>query len=545
MTRQQDPAPSDTPEAHPAARADAPGDAAPAAAPDLTYHMRRLADQAPSMMAYWGRDLRCRFANLAYAHWAGVEPDGLVGRSISELLGPSLFALNEPHMRAALRGEPQRFERLATGHDGVQRHHLAMYLPDELNGEVVGFMSQVTDVTPLKQTQAQLQAAIDRLEAEATLRRTAEDDLIDVTQSLAITLDSIGAGFVGVDQAGRITRFNAVAQRVFEWDEVDAVGRTLGEVVQREGRSLESASTNAVEHLLAEAFPADEGREIMAVSRQGRRTPLELHVGPTRSPDGEVRGVALVFRDLTLLRQAETERAQHLADLRRSNAELEQFAYVASHDLQEPLRMVANYTELLAKRYQGQLDERADKYIHFASDGARRMQRLVADLLAYSRVGTQGQPLVATSSQQALRGVLDVLRQVVRESQARIEFDGLPMVMADPSQLHQLLQNLISNAIKFRGASPPCIVVKAEPAGAQWAFSVADNGIGLEMRFAERIFQMFQRLHELGRYEGSGMGLALCKRIVERHGGRIWVESTPGLGTSFHFTLPGVVKAPA
>jgi signal transduction histidine kinase len=121
----------------------------------------------------------------------------------------------------------------------------------------------------------------------------------------------------------------------------------------------------------------------------------------------------------------------------------------------------------------------------------------------------------------------------------------LPMVMADPSQLHQLLQNLISNAIKFRGASPPCIVVKAEPAGAQWAFSVADNGIGLEMRFAERIFQMFQRLHELGRYEGSGMGLALCKRIVERHGGRIWVESTPGLGTSFHFTLPGVVTAPA
>jgi PAS domain S-box-containing protein len=542
MSSRQEAARPDAQGDQPAGASDARAHAISGPESNMTYYMRRLADQAPSMMAYWDRDLRCRFANLAYAHWAGVDPDGLVGRSIADLLGAQLFALNEPHMRAALRGEAQRFERLASGHDGVQRHHLAMYLPDVLDGAVVGFMSQVTDVTPLKQTQAELQAAIDRLEAEAQRRRAAEENLIDVAQSLAITLESIGAGFVGVDHDGRITRFNAVAQRVFEWDETDAVGQSLWEVFQREDRPPQVSTMNPIDVLLAENFPADAGREVMAISRSGRRTPLDVHAGLTRSTDGSIRGLALVFRDLTLLRQAEDERARHLKELQRSNTELEQFAYVASHDLQEPLRMVANYTELLAKRYQGQLDEKADKYIHFASDGARRMQRLVADLLAYSRVGSQGQPLVATSSQQTLRGVLDVLRHVVREAQATIEFDRLPMVMADPSQLHQLLQNLVSNAIKFRGAASPHVVIRAEPDGVQWSFSVADNGIGLDMRFAERIFQMFQRLHEVGRYEGSGMGLAICKRIVERHGGRIWVESTPELGTTVRFTLARVER---
>jgi light-regulated signal transduction histidine kinase (bacteriophytochrome) len=253
---------------------------------------------------------------------------------------------------------------------------------------------------------------------------------------------------------------------------------------------------------------------------------------------GEVVGESSITRDIT-------ESRRRAKELQRSNAELEQFAYVASHDLQEPLRMVANYTELLARRYQGQLDEKADKYIHYASDGARRMQRLVSDLLAYSRVGSQGQPLEPTSSQMTMQDVLKGLQQVVRETGARLEFHDLPTVMADPGQLHQLLQNLVSNAIKFRREEAPHIVVTAIPDGAQWSFSVSDNGIGLEQRFAERIFQMFQRLHERGRYEGSGIGLAICKRIVERHGGRIWVESTPDVGSTFHFTLAGAERGSA
>lgn len=199
--------------------------------------------------------------------------------------------------------------------------------------------------------------------------------------------------------------------------------------------------------------------------------------------------------------------------------------------------MVANYTELLAERYRGKLDEKADKYIHYASDGARRMQRLVTDLLAYSRVGSQGKPLTAVRVEEVLKSVLTSIQPLIRETNAAVSHQGLPTVMADEVQLHQLLQNLFGNAIKFRSERDPQIQVTATRDGAFWLFSVSDNGIGMEMQYAERIFQMFQRLHEVGRYDGSGIGLAISKRIVERHGGRIWVEATPGQGSTFFFTL--------
>jgi PAS domain S-box-containing protein len=251
---------------------------------------------------------------------------------------------------------------------------------------------------------------------------------------------------------------------------------------------------------------------------------------PVRDAQDRVYAIGGISTDITELKRRD-------AELERSNAELEQFAYVASHDLQEPLRMVANYTELLAQRYRGQLDEKADKYIHYACDGARRMQRLVSDLLAYSRVGSQGKALLPVDAAKVLARVLESLQRLVRETGASIECGGLPTVLADEGQLSQLFQNLLSNALKFRSEAPPRIVVAAVPAGPRWQFSVADNGIGLDMRFAERIFQMFQRLHELGRYEGSGIGLAIAKRIVERHGGTISVESQPGAGTTFRFSL--------
>ena len=202
--------------------------------------------------------------------------------------------------------------------------------------------------------------------------------------------------------------------------------------------------------------------------------------------------------------------------------------------------MVANYTELLAQRYRGQLDERADKYIHYASDGARRMQRLVADLLTYSRVGSQGKPMSPVQSGQVLSAVVQSLQRLIGETDATIAHGALPAVLADEVQLHQVLQNLLSNANKFRSDKPPRIVVDAVAQGPRWLFSVADNGIGIDMQYAERIFQMFQRLHELGKYDGSGIGLAIAKRIVERHGGAIRVESQHGVGTTFFFTLHAV-----
>ncbi|MGC2557905.1 MAG: ATP-binding protein [Terriglobales bacterium] len=226
-------------------------------------------------------------------------------------------------------------------------------------------------------------------------------------------------------------------------------------------------------------------------------------------------------------------------DLTRSNRDLEQFAYVASHDLQEPLRMVAIYTQLLAERYQGKLDENADKYIHYAADGATRMQVLVKDLLAFSRVGSQGAKFRPTDCAAAVEIALQNLRAAVQESGARVECGPVPAVVADPTQLVQLFQNLIGNALKFRGSKTPVVSVTAEQTKQETIFSVADNGIGIAPEHAELVFAIFKRLHSRTEYPGSGIGLAICKKIVERHGGKIWVESQPGHGCTFRFTLPG------
>lgn len=225
-------------------------------------------------------------------------------------------------------------------------------------------------------------------------------------------------------------------------------------------------------------------------------------------------------------------------ELARSNRDLEQFAYVASHDLQEPLRMVATYTQLLAERYQGKLDENADKYIHYVVDGALRMQTLVRDLLAFSRVGRQGGSAALINCEAALELALKNLEAAIKESDARIEFERLPAIMGEASQLTQLFQNLIGNAIKFRGPESPVIHVTAEQSGREWCFAVTDNGIGIAPEHAELIFAIFKRLHTREEYPGSGIGLAICKKIVEQHGGRIWVESQPGRGCTFKFTLP-------
>lgn len=250
------------------------------------------------------------------------------------------------------------------------------------------------------------------------------------------------------------------------------------------------------------------------------------------------RQFAVIFSDVTERKRAEQAIQQMTEDLRRSNAELEQFAYVASHDLQEPLRMVSSYVQLLARRYQGKLDKDADDFIAYAVDGAKRMQNLINDLLAYSRVGTRSGESTSVSAEALLGEALSNLQFMIQETGAKITHEQLPMVKGDRIQLTQVFQNLIGNAIKFHGPESPCIHVSACQAQNEWVFSVRDNGIGIDPKFAERIFIIFQRLNDRTQYPGTGIGLAICKRIVLRHGGRIWVESEPGKGSVFYFSLP-------
>ncbi|MGH8515679.1 MAG: sensor histidine kinase, partial [Gammaproteobacteria bacterium] len=238
------------------------------------------------------------------------------------------------------------------------------------------------------------------------------------------------------------------------------------------------------------------------------------------------------------LEDANSALKKQAVELARSNAELEQFAYIASHDLQEPLRMVASYTQLLARRYQGRLDGDANEFIGFAVDGATRMQSQIQDLLNYSRLGKKEMDFEPTDCSAVLDRALVNLKVAVEESRATVTSDPLPAVTADGNQLVQLFQNLIGNAVKFRNHERPLIHVSAKRSGKEWLFSVRDNGIGFDPQFAERIFVIFQRLHAKGEHPGTGIGLAVCKKIVESHGGRIWAEAKPDKGATFYFTIP-------
>ncbi len=254
--------------------------------------------------------------------------------------------------------------------------------------------------------------------------------------------------------------------------------------------------------------------------------------------DGSLTSIVGTVLDITERKKAEAILAATMADLKRSNEELQQFAYVASHDLQEPLRMVSSYTQLLADRYKGRLDERADKYIEYAVDGAVRMQRLINDLLDFSRVGTRAMPIETTDCNAVLKEALGNLAAMIDEHRAIITHEALPSVHADASQLVLVFQNLISNAVKFHGVDLPNVHVSAQDQGPEWVFSIKDNGLGIDQKYADKIFLLFQRLHTRQEYPGTGMGLAICKRIIQRHGGRLWFESVPGGGSTFFFTIP-------
>jgi len=363
--------------------------------------------------------------------------------------------------------------------------------------------------------------------------------VMDSERRLAVTLESAQVGLWSWTFDGDVIEWDSTMRGIFGVPPdavLDDVHDSWSNIHKDDLPALEAA----VEAAIAGRAPFNASYRVVHDTGEVRYVSASGHV--IRDTNGQPIKFIGACTDVTLARRAE-RLAQHARELERSNAALEEFAHVASHDLQEPLRTVSSYVELLARRYKGKLDTDADEFIAYAVDGARRMHTVIENLLEYSRVGSRGKAFEPVEMGEVVDDVVKRLEAGLREAHAEVIVDNeLPRVSGDAVQLRQLLQNLIANAVKFRGNRKPLIRIHANPLGDQWQFAVADNGIGIEPRFAEKIFVIFQRLHNRDSYPGTGIGLAICRKIVDRHGGKIWVDSIPGEGSTFCFTLPSEIS---
>jgi hypothetical protein len=350
---------------------------------------------------------------------------------------------------------------------------------------------------------------------------------------LSAIVDSSDDAIVSKDLNGVIMSWNRAAERLFGYTAAEAIGKPIlliipPERVDEEPKILERLRRGErVDHF-----------ETIRMHKNGTRLNISLTISPVKDGSGRIVGASKIARDITArVRQEKALREANEA-LKRANADLEQFAYSAAHDLQEPLRMVATYSELLRKRFGGKLGPKADEYIGFTVEGAVRMENLLRDLRMYTQVSTaELKPAEEINANEVFQRTLQNLEIAIKDSGAKVTSTDLPRVRMYEFQLEQVFQNLIGNAIRYRSSEPPSIHVAARAENGEWVFSVQDNGIGIDPKFKEHIFGIFKRLHSASEYPGTGMGLAICKRIVERGGGRIWAESAPGNGSTFYFTI--------
>ena len=480
---------------------------------------RGLLEAAPDAMVVVNQRGEIVLLNVQAEKQFGYRRDELVGQMVKNII-PEGFA--ERLIADALRSvEDALAQQMGTGIELTARRKNGTQFPIEIM------------LSPLKNANETLVTAAIR---NISVRKAAEKHLVQMESRYRGLLEAAPDAMVVVNHDGEIVLLNVQAEKQFGYHRDELVGQKVKNIIPDgfEERLIADGTRTAAEAL---AQQIGTGIELSGRRKDQSEFPIEIMLSPLENPEGML--VTAAIRDINERKKSEERLAKTMGELKRSNDELQQFASFASHDLQEPLRMVASYTQLLAKRYRGRLDSDADEFIAYAVDGCNRMQGLIQDLLAYSRAGTNRKTLREISSENALKAALTNLQATMAESGAVVTHDSLPVITTDDTQLAQVFQNLVGNAIKYRSAELPLVHVSAtKNGGKEWVFSVRDNGLGIESQYFERIFILFQRLHGQKEFEGSGIGLAICKKILERQSGRIWVESQIGKGSTFYFTLP-------
>jgi PAS domain S-box-containing protein len=480
---------------------------------------RGLLEAAPDAMVVVNQGGEIVLLNVQAEKQFAYRRDELVGQKVKNII-PEGFAerLLADGTRTAAEALAQQ---IGTGIELYGRRKDGSDFPIEIM------------LSPLESAEGILVTAAIR---DISVRKAAEKHLAQMEGRYRGLLEAAPDAMVVVDQGGEIVLLNVQAEKQFGYRRDELVGQKVKNIIPVgfAERLIADGTRTAAE---AVAQQIGTGIELRGRRKDGTDFPIEIMLSPLESAEGIL--VTAAIRDITERKKSEQHLVKTVGELKRSNDELEQFAYVASHDLQEPLRMVASYTQLLAKRYKGRLDSEADEFIAYAVDGSNRMQGLIRDLLAYSRAGTNGKALREVSSEKALKEALSNLRTTIQESGAVVTHDSLPAITSDDTQLVQVFQNLVGNAIKYRREEVPHVHVSAtKNGGKEWIFSVRDNGLGIDTQYFERIFVLFQRLHGREEFKGTGIGLTICKKIVERLGGRIWVESELEKGATFYFALP-------
>jgi PAS domain S-box-containing protein len=480
---------------------------------------RGLLEAAPDAMVVVNVAGEIVLLNVQAEKQFGYSRHELIGQKVKNII-PEGFA--ERIIADGTRSAAEALaQQIGTGIELIGRRKDGSQFPIELM------------LSPLDSSEGILVTAAIR---DISVRKAAETHLAQMEGRYRGLLEAAPDAMVVVNVAGEIVLLNVRAEKEFGYSRNELIGQKVKNIIP-EGfaeRIIADGARSAAEAL---AQQIGTGIELSGRRKNGSEFPIELMLSPLQSAEGIL--VTAAIRDISVRQKSDEHLARTVGELKRSNDELQQFAYVSSHDLQEPLRMVASYTQLLAKRYKGQLDSDADEFIAFAVDGCNRMQGLIQDLLAYSRAGTNGKVFSEVSAEDALQQALTNLRITIEQSGAVVSHDALPALRTDETQLTQVFQNLIGNAIKYRSAQAPRVHVSAtNSVGNEWIFSVSDNGLGIAPQYFERIFVLFQRLHGRNEFEGTGIGLAICKKVLERLGGRIWVESQPEKGSTFYFALP-------